>query len=94
MISSGAFVQDRDRQLFKLLHTWQQRAGEFNRRLDITELRTFINPTVAELIAYQNLHETSGFAVTLEALKQLAEVLITAYSKESGITKDSVLFQS
>lgn len=95
VISSGAFAQERDKQLFKLLHDWQQRASEFNQRLDITELRTFVNPTYEELSAFQKqLLEGNVITVTRETIKQLASVLFASYAKESGISNDTVLFQS
>jgi hypothetical protein len=93
VISSGAFAKESDKELFKLLHDWQQRASEFNQRLEVTELRTFANPTSEELSAFQRaLLDGNVLPVTKASIKQLAELLFASYAKESGITKDSVLF--
>ena len=95
VIGSGAFTDARDRKLFNLLHLWRQRAGEFNHRLDITEVRTFLNPTPAEILAFrQRLSTGAVVAQTRAALTELASHLMDAYSKESEITRDTMLFAS
>jgi hypothetical protein len=91
IIASGAFVEHRDRRLFQLMHLWRQRASEFNHRLDITELRTFMNPTAVELRAFRAALTTRGpiLGETQQALQALSSHLRENYSKESGINRET-----
>jgi hypothetical protein len=93
VIASGAFIQQRDRRLFHFMHLWRQRASEFNRRLDITELRTFMNPTEDEITTFRNL--LTGGVVLLETQKVLQDLsthFTDNYAKESAVGKDTILF--
>jgi len=93
VIGSGAFNDPGDRKLFNLLHRWREEATEFNRRLDITELRTFMNPHSEELTAWQmRLAEGAVIAQTRGTLTELTELLLDSYSKESRIDRGTVLF--
>nr|WP_292782417.1 L-histidine N(alpha)-methyltransferase [Nostoc sp. NMS9] len=57
-IASDVFAERQDRELFSLLHQWRHTANEFNRRLDITELRTFTNLSPQEIRSlYEALQE-------------------------------------
>ncbi|KAF3888789.1 MULTISPECIES: hypothetical protein [Nostocales] len=67
-LASGVFAERKDRELFSLLHQWRHTVNEFNRRLDITELRVFTNPLPQEINSlYEALQESKEFndAVTL-----------------------------
>ena len=94
-IASGAFTASRDRKLFKWMHRWKQRAGEFNRRLDLSELRTFMNPSAEEIEAFHN-EMTTGIVLsdTRSALAELWTILLEDYSKESEVASETVLFDA
>jgi hypothetical protein len=94
-IAAGAFIEHRDRRLFQLMHLWRQRAAEFNHRLDITELRTFMNPTSDEITTFRNIL-TRGVILgeTRKTLHDLSLHLVENYSKESGINRETILFDS
>jgi hypothetical protein len=51
-IASGVFEEQKYRYLFSLLNEWRDTVNAFNRRLDITELRTFINPSLEEIRSF------------------------------------------
>jgi hypothetical protein len=92
-ISSGAFTETRDRHLFRLMHQWQERVSEFNRRLDITELRTFLHPNEKELKAFrERLTDGAVLSDTQDVLRELSSHLVDKYAKESGVGRDTVLF--
>lgn len=93
VIASGAFIENRDRRLFHLMHSWRQLAQEFNKRLDITELRTFTNTSADEIERFRN-SLTSGQVLgeTKRVLQELSTHLVDNYSKESGVGKDTILF--
>jgi len=93
VIASGAFIENRDRRLFQLMHSWQERAKDFNRRLDITELRTFTNPSEDEISRVRNTL-TSGkvLSETKRVLQELSSHLVDNYAKESGVGRDTILF--
>jgi hypothetical protein len=40
-IASGVFTTARDSALFRLFHSWRERAEDFNQRLNITEMSAF-----------------------------------------------------
>lgn len=75
---SGALVRARDTELFRLLHRWRDTVHEFNRRLDLTEMRTFTDSATAEeLAAFQRaLHsENSYLAATRDLLAELTSAV-------------------
>lgn len=92
-ISSGAFANEIDKELFKLMHNWLQRAGEFNHRLDISEAQIFNNPTSCKFAEFSSkLSSGTVFVITRQSLVALSDHMILRYSKESGIERDAVLF--
>ena len=87
-IASGVFAERQDRELFSLLHQWRHTANEFNRRLDITELRTFTNLSSQEIHSlYQALQESKEFNDARNLTTQLAIVLESKYPKHIGGSK-------
>jgi hypothetical protein len=87
-IISGVFAERKDRELFSLLHQWRHTVTEFNRRLDITELRTFTNLSPQEIHSlYQALQESKEFNDAGNLTTQLADVLKSKYPKGIGASK-------
>lgn len=84
-IASDVFAERQDRELFSLLHQWRHTANEFNRRLDITELRTFTNLSPQEIcFLYEALQESKEFNDALNLTKHIATVLKSKYPKGIG----------
>jgi hypothetical protein len=84
-IASGVFAERQDRDLFSLLHRWRHTANEFNRRLDITELRTFTNLSPQEIcLLYEALQESKEFNEALGLTKHMATVLKSKYPRGIG----------
>ncbi len=93
VIASGLFNSKKDKKLFKLLHSSQQRTLEFNRCLDITELRTFSKLDPAEIKALHNGALNSNARKNVnDVLAELSALLLSDYSKESGYNKDTMVF--
>jgi hypothetical protein len=59
-IASGIFEEQKYRNLFSLLNQWRDTVNAFNRRLDITELRTFTNPSLEEIRSFYRGLVNSG----------------------------------
>ena len=93
VIASGSFHQHHDRALFNLMHLWKQRVLEFNRRLDITELHTIVNPSADVIKAHRN-GLTTGVVLkdTKKTFGDLSSHLLEHYPKESGVERNTVLF--
>ncbi|MFC7620182.1 hypothetical protein [Microlunatus sp. GCM10028923] len=75
---SGVLARPRDSELVTLLHRWRDTVHELNRRLDLTEFRTFSESiSDEELASYQRAlqRENSFLAATRERLNQLTERL-------------------
>lgn len=71
---SGVLAGPRDSELVTLLHRWRDTVQELNRRLDLTEFRTFSESiSDEELAGYQRAlqRENSFLAATREQLAQL-----------------------
>jgi hypothetical protein len=90
----GGLVLLRDIQLANLFRNWRDSAAEFNRRLDVTEMRSFIAADSHELRALNEaLHGENGPLVQLNAqLVIIQAYLIKQYShekaiREAGLTK-------
>ncbi len=93
VIASAAFIERKDRILFRLLHSWRQRAGEFNRRLEVTELCTFTKPTSDLLLAFRKaLISGRVLGITRATLQELSSHLIATYNNVSGIDVTTRLF--
>jgi hypothetical protein len=79
-IASSAFAERRYRELFLLLHQWRDTVNEFNRRLDITELRTFMNPSPQETRSfYRALRESSSFQDAVSLTNHIDDILSKKY---------------
>ena len=92
-VASGLFYGPRDERLVVLLHKWRSQADEFNRRLDVTELRTFVNPTPEEVKNFRrSLTGGSFIQIVRGTLGDLAECLVDNYSGETDIDRETILF--
>lgn len=92
-ISSGAFMGTQDRELFKLLHNWQQMANEFNNRLGVTERLIFQNQSKENIVIIRNKVRTGIVMQTVsDSLSKITEHVTENYALESGIDKDTILF--
>ena len=69
-IISGIFEEKSYRDVFSYLHAWRDISSEFNHRLDITELITFINPSQTEMRSFYVGLITSG---KIDEAMQLSE---------------------
>lgn len=84
-IASDVFAERQDRELFSLLHQWRHTANEFNRRLDITELRTFTNLSPQEIRSlYEALQESKEFNDALNLTQHITTFLKSKYPKGVG----------
>jgi hypothetical protein len=91
--ASGVLAERQDRELFSLLHQWRHTANEFNRRLDITELRTFTNLSPQEICSlYEAQQESKEFNDALNLTKHIVGVLESKYSK--AVSDDDTLATS
>ncbi len=90
-IASGAFTERSYRELFLLLHQWRDTVNEFNRRLDITELRTFMNPSPQEIRSfYRALRESSSFQEAVTLTKYIDDILNTKYLKGMSMKENAI----
>ncbi|MEH2352246.1 hypothetical protein [Nostoc sp.] len=84
-IASNVFAERQDRELFSLIHQWRHTANEFNRRLDITELRTFTNLSPQEIRSlYEALQESKEFNDALNLTQHITTFLKSKYLKGSA----------
>ncbi|MBN3884106.1 MULTISPECIES: hypothetical protein [unclassified Nostoc] len=84
-LASDVFAERQDRELFSLLHQWRHTANEFNRRLDITELRTFTNLSSQEIRSlYEALQESKEFNDALNLTQHITTFLKSKYPKGVG----------
>ena len=84
-IASDVFAERQDRELFSLLHQWRHTANEFNRRLDITELRTFTNLSPQEIRSlYEALQESKEFNDAVNLTQHITTFLKSKYPKGVG----------
>lgn len=84
-IASDVFTERQDRELFSLLHQWRHTANEFNRRLDITELRTFTNLSPQEIRSlYEALQESKEFNDALNLTQHITTFLKSKHPKGIG----------
>ena len=75
-ITSGVFAERKYRDLFWLLHQWRDIVNEFNRRLDITELRTFVDPSPPEIREfYRALRESNSFNDAVDFASHISNIL-------------------
>ncbi|MEH2222969.1 hypothetical protein [Nostoc sp.] len=84
-IASNVFAERQDRELFSLIYQLWHTATEFNRRLDITELRTFTNLSPQEIRSlYEALQESKEFNDALNLTQHITTFLKSKYPKGSG----------
>ncbi|MEL6459357.1 MAG: hypothetical protein AAFX46_09450 [Cyanobacteria bacterium J06636_27] len=84
-IASGVFAEQKYRDLFWLLHQWRDIVNEFNRRLDITELRTFVEPSPPEIREfYRALRESNSFNDAVEFIYQISNILKSKHLNKQG----------
>ncbi|GAA6621644.1 hypothetical protein [Scytonema sp. NUACC26] len=82
-LASGVFAERKDRELFSLLHQWRHTVNEFNRRLDITELRVFTNPLPQEIDSlYKALQESKEFNDAITLTRNIASIISTQYPEK------------
>lgn len=53
VISSGVLAASGEHELFSKLHAWRDEVADFNRRLDLTEMLTFLQGTPEEMCAFE-----------------------------------------
>lgn len=94
-IASGVFRDTTDKKLFRLLYSWKEIAHDFNHRLDVTEQYIFSDPSPKTVTLWQTKLTRTGRTLpsVKDALRNLLEFLLTKYSDESGIDKDTTLFE-
>ena len=74
-------------------HLADKKESEFNHRLDITEFQILRNPTPHVITAYMSqLPSGQVFTVARQSLNDLANHLMDHYPKQSGIGRDTMLF--
>lgn len=92
-LASGVFAERKDRELFSLLYNWLRTANEFNRRLDITELRVFTNLSPQEMISlYEALQESKEFDDTVILTEKIATITSRAISNGTGMYTKATSF--
>jgi len=89
---SGEFDTHTDAQLHKLMHSWTERARDFNNRLSITEFFCMSRGPEATRAMRSRLVSGAVARQVRRATRLLAERLVDGYSSESGIGRDTVLF--
>jgi hypothetical protein len=88
-ITSGVFAERKYRDLFWLLHQWRDIVNEFNRRLDITELRTFVDPSPPEIREfYQALRESNSFKDAVSFISHISNILKSKHLNKRNHLKE------
>ncbi len=83
-IASGTFVHAHDQDLFEMLHKWSEIQEEFNRRLDLTEIRSLaVNPATAS--AQPAIVYRRSLEVTRKQARGLAVYLLEEYGTQAGL---------
>ena len=83
-IGSGAFIHAHDEDLFEMLHKWSEIQEEFNRRLDLTELRSLaVIPATAS--AQGTIVDQRTVEVTRKQARGLAVYLLEEYGSQAGL---------
>ena len=92
-IASGIFSGERDAELNVLMHDWLQRGTEANDRLAITEIRLMVQPSKESVGKFREKLKASEVQNNAEySLTALVDCLLEEYSPESGIDKNTILF--
>lgn len=88
-IASGVFAERKYRDLFWLLHQWRDIVNEFNRRLDITELRTFVDPSPPEIREfYRALRESNSFNDAVDFISRMSNILKSKHLNQRNHLKE------
>ncbi len=88
-ITSGVFAEDKYQDMFRLLHQWRDIVNEFNRRLDITELRTFVDPSPPEIRDfYQALRESNSFNDAVGFISHISNILKSKHLNKRNHLKE------
>lgn len=88
-IASGVFAESKYRDLFWQLHQWHDIVNEFNRRLDITELRTFVEPSPPEIREfYRALRESNSFSNAVDYISHISDVLKSKHLNKRSYLKE------
>ncbi|MFE0042125.1 hypothetical protein [Streptomyces albireticuli] len=85
---SGVFSEPGHEELLTLLHRWRDGVHDFNRRLDLAELRTYVSEVpAAELLAIDEaMHREGGRLDGLRRLRAaLEELLRGRYAEQPGV---------
>ncbi|CAM5289611.1 hypothetical protein [Streptomyces abikoensis] len=84
---SGAFSQPGHDELVALLHRWRDAVHDFNRRLDLTELRTYVSRVPPEelLAIDEAMHRPGGQLDGLRQLRGSLEELLRGRYAEGGV---------
>lgn len=70
-MTTGVLADRRDAELLRRLHAWRDEVNGFNRRLDLTELRTFANGLEEEIGEFERaLNRDDGYLSELRRLVQ------------------------
>lgn len=86
-IVSGVFEEQKYRELFYLLNEWRDSVNAFNRRLDITELRTFTNPSLQEIRSfYRGLISSRKIPEAIQLNNRIANELSSKYLKGVSVS--------
>ncbi len=82
VITSGALAVGGDRELFSKLHQWRNEVADFNRRLDLTEMLTFLQGTPEAIRALERaLSRDDG---RLHRITRLLEELLYYLNENYG----------
>jgi hypothetical protein len=82
-LNSGTLASRRDAGLLSQLHQWRDEVAEFNRRLDLTEVRLFTARVPAEVVEFDRaLHRPGGHLDSIRSdLAELHAYLATHYHR-------------
>ena len=94
-IASGSLRSATDKKLLRLLYSWKEIGHDFNHRLDVMEQYVLRDPSIKNINSWQTkLTRTGRTLPSVRAnLQNLLELLVNEYSAESGIDRDTVLFE-
>lgn len=91
IIATGEFASKRDAKLWKQMHGWMQRSTEVNARFIMTENYVFTHPKTASMF-YEVLSSGEVMGLARKSLIALSTTLFDEYARETGITRDTILF--
>jgi hypothetical protein len=94
-IASGSLRSATDKKLLRLLYSWKEIGHDFNHRLDVMEQCVLKDPSIRNISSWQTkLTRTGRTLPSVRAnLQNLLERLVSEYSAESGIDRNTILFE-